>query len=186
LSDPAGCDRAPASGSFHRSREQRNALASPSSATLSLSLAANYGPLDSLNRRVRCGCRPCLRQMRCTELTLMPWSLANGGGRPVRRLSRRINLGRGDGVRRNIGFERRNVRRPCPVAQQPSDTVAYEGSCQRQTAVLLTVACRLISVVPYPFAVNSTICAARHASACCFGPPRSHPLGHDPWHSRRL
>src|ERR1700722_19824406 len=43
---------------------------------MSLSLAANCGSLDSLNRRVRCGCKPCLRQMRCTELTLMPWTLA--------------------------------------------------------------------------------------------------------------
>ncbi len=43
---------------------------------MSLSLAANCGSLDSLNRRVRCGCKPCLRQMRCTELTLMPWIVA--------------------------------------------------------------------------------------------------------------
>src|SRR5450759_2050194 len=37
---------------------------------------ANCGSLDSLNWRVRCGCKPCLRQMRCTELTLMPLALA--------------------------------------------------------------------------------------------------------------
>jgi hypothetical protein len=36
------------------------------------SLAAKCGSLDSLNCRSRCGCSPWARQMRCTELTLMP------------------------------------------------------------------------------------------------------------------
>lgn len=34
-------------------------------------LAANCGSLDSLNCRIRCGCRPWRRQIRCTELMLM-------------------------------------------------------------------------------------------------------------------
>ena len=51
----------------------------------------------------------------------------HGGGRLVRGLSRRINLGRGDDARRNIGFERRNARRPGLVAQQASDTVRHEA-----------------------------------------------------------
>ena len=45
----------------------------------------------------------------------------------MRGLSRRINLGRGDDARRNIGFERRNARRPGLVAQQASDTVRHEA-----------------------------------------------------------
>lgn len=34
------------------------------------------GALDSLNRRILCGCKPCARQIRCTELTLIPMCLA--------------------------------------------------------------------------------------------------------------
>ena len=33
-------------------------------------------PVDSLNWRTRCGCRPWARQMRCTEETLIPAVLA--------------------------------------------------------------------------------------------------------------
>src|SRR5271166_5993466 len=45
---------------------------------MSRTLAANCGSLDRLNCRTRCGCNPGLRQMRCTELTLMPlaWAMA--------------------------------------------------------------------------------------------------------------
>jgi hypothetical protein len=32
--------------------------------------------LDSLNRCTWCGCRPCARQIRCTELMLLPTALA--------------------------------------------------------------------------------------------------------------
>src|ERR1700732_503794 len=46
------------------------------SPTISLSLAANCGSLDSLNRRTRCGRRPGARQIRCTELTLFPAAFA--------------------------------------------------------------------------------------------------------------
>ena len=43
---------------------------------MSCSLLANCRSLDSLNCRTRCGRRPCRRQMRCTELALMPFSWA--------------------------------------------------------------------------------------------------------------
>ena len=65
--------------------------------------------------------------MRCTELTLMPLELGHRGGGPVRRLARRIGLGRGDDARRNLGFERRNARRPRLVAQQARDTIGHEA-----------------------------------------------------------
>src|SRR5580658_1531286 len=39
---------------------------------MSCNVAANCGSVDSLNCRTRCGCRPWLRQMRCTEETLTP------------------------------------------------------------------------------------------------------------------
>src|SRR6266487_1495746 len=43
---------------------------------MSRNLATNCGSLDSLNRRIRWGCRPWARQMRWTELTLIPTALA--------------------------------------------------------------------------------------------------------------
>jgi len=43
---------------------------------MSRNLATNCGSLESLNRRTRCGCRPWARQMRCTELTLIPTASA--------------------------------------------------------------------------------------------------------------
>src|SRR5687768_14269445 len=39
-------------------------------------LGANCGSLESLNRRNRCGWSPCARQMRRTELGLMPTTSA--------------------------------------------------------------------------------------------------------------
>ena len=39
---------------------------------ISLSLAARCGWLESLNRRKRCGQRPCVRDIRCTKLTPIP------------------------------------------------------------------------------------------------------------------
>src|SRR6266545_2259805 len=43
---------------------------------MSRNLATNCGSLDSLYRRIRWGCRPWARQMRWTELTLIPTALA--------------------------------------------------------------------------------------------------------------
>jgi hypothetical protein len=39
---------------------------------MSLSFSPKSGSRDSLNWRTRCGCSPCARQIRWTELTLMP------------------------------------------------------------------------------------------------------------------
>jgi hypothetical protein len=44
--------------------------------TISLSLAANCGSLDSLKRHTRWGLSPWARHIRCTELTLIPAALA--------------------------------------------------------------------------------------------------------------
>src|SRR5258708_6454319 len=43
---------------------------------MSRSLVVKAGSLDSLNRCTRCGCSPCARQIRCTELMLTPTALA--------------------------------------------------------------------------------------------------------------
>src|SRR6516165_10579597 len=42
----------------------------------SWTLAANFGSLDSLKVRTRCGCRPCAAQIRCTLRRLTPAALA--------------------------------------------------------------------------------------------------------------
>src|SRR5579864_2533304 len=42
----------------------------------SRNLSTKRGSLDSLNWRIRCGCRPWARQMRRTELTLSPAAFA--------------------------------------------------------------------------------------------------------------
>jgi hypothetical protein len=42
---------------------------------------------------------------------------------------------------------------------RPATPAVMKRSCQRQAAVLLTLARRMISAVPQPSAVNSTICA---------------------------
>src|SRR3954470_10267049 len=36
----------------------------------------NFGSVESLNCWTRCGCRPCARQIRCTELALIPTAFA--------------------------------------------------------------------------------------------------------------
>src|SRR5262249_23989923 len=88
---------------------------------MSRNLATNCGSLDSLNRRTRCGCRPCARQMRCTELTLMPTALAmaapvqwvafGGGPDKVKVTTRSTTSGGSWGDSRGPGF----------VAPQPGD-----------------------------------------------------------------
>ena len=45
----------------------------------------------------------------------------------MRCLTRRIRLGSGNDTRRNIGFQRRNTRRPRLVAQQARDTIGHEA-----------------------------------------------------------
>ena len=44
--------------------------------TTSRSLSMNFGSLESLNWWTRCGWRPCVRQMRWTELALIPTAFA--------------------------------------------------------------------------------------------------------------
>src|SRR5689334_9340781 len=126
---------------------------------ISRSLAANCGSLDSLNCRIRCGCSPWLRQMRWMELTLMPLALAMAGavqwvvspGGSVRvRATTCSPFSRGsDGIRGGRVLSRNS----------PSTPSCMKRSCQRQTAVLATPAWRMISAVPTPSALSSTIFA---------------------------
>ena len=73
----AGCGRAPGSGSSRRPRARRHGRADRRRARRRRAACRrSLGSLESLNCRTRCGCSPCARQMRWTELTLMPAALA--------------------------------------------------------------------------------------------------------------
>ncbi len=130
---------------------------------ISRSLAANRGSFDSLKR-----CGPMRLQamfaqrgqMRCTELDTDAGFLGHSGGRPVRRLAGRIVQRAGD-----------HTHSPPPL---PATGGATDGSCRvasrrphrscsvSASATLLSCWWRcaaVISAVPQPSAVNSTICA---------------------------
>jgi len=70
--DRAGRGRAPGSGSSRRPTARWHALADRHRPTTSRSLSTNFGSLESLNCRQRCGCRPRAFQMRLTAPALMP------------------------------------------------------------------------------------------------------------------
>ena len=97
------------------------------SPTMARSFSAKRGSLESLKARTRCGCRPCARQIRCTELALMPTAAAmaaavqcvvSPGGSPVV-----VSV---DHPGRHLGAQRRDARRPGLVPQQPVDPRGHE------------------------------------------------------------
>src|SRR6266576_4010813 len=126
---------------------------------MSRNLATNCGSLDSLNRRIRWGCRPWARQMRWTELTLIPtalamaapvqWVACAGGPAKVKATTRSAISGLNGGMR-----DGRVLSRHSPAA--PSEP---NRSCQRQMTVLAFPVRRTISAVPCPAAVSRTILA---------------------------
>src|SRR5712692_8291284 len=132
---------------------------------MSRSLAAKCGSVDSLNWRIRCGCRPWTRQIRCTEETLIPavlaimpavqWVVSPGGSCWVSAITRAATAAPNGGMR-----ERRVLSR-----RSPSTPACMNRSCQRHTQVLLLPVRRMISTVPSPSAVSSTI-RARHTCFC--------------------
>src|SRR6266508_3144128 len=103
---------------------------------MSRNLATNCGSLDSLYRRIRWGCRPWARQMRWTELTLIPtalamaapvqWVACAGGRAKVKATTRSAISGLNGGMR-----DGRVLSRHSPAA--PSEP---NRSCQRQMTVL--------------------------------------------------
>ena len=132
---------------------------------MSRNLAANCGSLDSLNWRIRCGCKPWARQIRCVALRLMPTTFAiarpvqcvtsPGGSINVRATTRSATSDAKAGTRDGRVLSRR----------RPSTPACMNRSCQRHTAVLALPVRRMISVVPQPSAVSRTICA-RHTCFC--------------------
>src|SRR4051794_886317 len=117
---------------------------------MSRSLATNCGALDSLKVRTRCGRSLCARQIRSTELGLIPtaaamaaavqWVASCGGSVAVSATTRSIAACARGGMR-----EGRVLSRSSPAT--PS---AANRSCQRRTHRLLLPAPRLIAAGASP------------------------------------
>ena len=113
---------------------------------MSRTLSAKRGSFESLNCCIRCGCRPWLRQMRCTELMLLALATAGavqcvvspGGSESVSCTTHPMIAVPSGGMRDGRVLSR----------SRPSTPACMNRSCQRQTAVLATPAWRMISVVP--------------------------------------
>jgi hypothetical protein len=112
-----------------------------------------------LNCRTRCGWSPWARQMRWTELTRAPlafaiiaavqWVVSAGGSLRVSATTRSATSAPSGGMRDGRVLSRR----------RPSQPSSAKRSCQRQTQVFdLPVRC-MISTVPTPSALSSTISA---------------------------
>ena len=84
-------------------------------------LGDELGSLDSLNWRTRCGARPCARQMRCTEETLIPAALAMAAAVQCVASPGGSLGGQRDDPLDHLRPERRHARGPRLVAQQPVD-----------------------------------------------------------------
>src|SRR6476620_10560275 len=88
---------------------------------MSLSFAANFGSVDSLKVRTRCGASRCASRMRCTERRLTPAAFASWLHRPVAgRASDRPPLHDGGGKRLLARLARL-------VAGEPVDTLGHES-----------------------------------------------------------
>src|SRR6516164_4754754 len=132
---------------------------------MSRSLVTNWRSRDSLNRRTRCGWRPWVCQIRCTELTLIPiclailaavqWVTSPGGSVCVSATVCSCTLAGSRGIRDGRVLSRSSPSTPC----------AMKRSCQRHTVTLLLPVCRMIVFVPMPSAVISTM-RARHTCFC--------------------
>src|SRR5271155_3222297 len=132
---------------------------------MSRSLSTNWRSRDSLNWRTRCGWRPWVGQIRCTELTLIPtclaiiwavqWVTSPGGSVCVSATVRSCTVAGSRAIRDGRVLSRSSPSTPC----------AMKRSCQRHTVTLLLPVWRMIVFVPTPSAVISTM-RARHACFC--------------------
>ena len=95
--------------------------------TTARSFTSKFGSLDSLNWRIRCGCRPWLRQMRCTELTLIPMTLAIAGAVQWVVSPSGAPRSTADHPVFDLASKRRDARRPGLVAQQAVDALGHEA-----------------------------------------------------------
>src|SRR6202041_1190457 len=126
----------------------------------SRNLSTKRGSLDSLNWRIRCGCRPWARQMRWTELTLSPaafaikapvqWVVSPGGSPSVKATTRSVASAVSGLIREGRVLSR----------SRPSNPSSIMRSCQRQTQVLDLAVRRMISFVPTPSAGQQHDCSS--------------------------
>ena len=134
---------------------------------------------SSLKVRMRCGCRPCAAQIRCTERTLMPAGRRHRAAGPVGRLAGRRRA-------RSASTTGRPRPRPATAAcragrvlsrSSPRHPSAMNRSCQRHTVGLATPACRVIAIVPTPSPLNRTIRAPGARARRDRSPRRRPPAG---------
>jgi hypothetical protein len=126
---------------------------------MSRSLATNAGSVDSLKVRTRCGCSLWARQIRRTELALMPTAAAMapavqcvascGGSVGVSSTTRSIVACAKGGTRDGLDLSRKS----------PGTPSRMNRACQRQTHGFDTPARRMIAFVPSPSAVARMILA---------------------------
>jgi hypothetical protein len=126
---------------------------------MSRSLATKSGSLESLKVLTRCGRSSRARQIRCTELTLIPaaaamaaavqWVASPGGSVGVRATTRSIVACDKGGTRGGRVLSR----------SSPATPSRMNRSCQRQTHGFDLPVRRTISPVPRPSAVARTILA---------------------------
>ncbi len=131
---------------------------------MSVSLSAKAGSFESLNRRQRCGARPCACQViRTVEAaTSATFAIA----RSVQCVA---SPGGGVWVNRTISATCSGAIGALPGGRvlsrrRPSTPSRMKRSCQRQTQVFDLPVSVMIAVVPRPAALSRMICA-RHT---CF------------------
>jgi hypothetical protein len=143
------------------------------------SLGTNSGSFDSLNRRTRCGCRPCTCQIRCTEETLIPaalaimpavqWVVLPGGSRAVRATTRSM----GNRLYSSLDEKRGSGQCPAVCGQQNDagspDMLLRAVSVRHYPLKQSTVGGCQSTTIPLRMPQTRTTRASREASA---GPAR--------------
>ena len=102
---------------------------------------------------------PWARQIRWTELTLMPIRRAIIAAVQCGRLEGRIGQGQRDDALDHFRRERRNARGPGLAAQQARDPFCGDALLPSQTQVFDLPVRRMISTGPTPATLSSTIWA---------------------------
>ena len=126
---------------------------------MSRSFSANAGSFERLKVRIRCGWRSCSAQIRCTELSEMPASLAiarpvqwvaapDGSAQVIATTRATVSAGNG-GVPGRLVLSR----------NRPVVPASAKRHCQRQTAGRLTPTRLATSATASRSADSSTICA---------------------------
>ena len=136
----AGCGRAPGSGSSRRPTAPRHGPAGRRRGRRRrAACGTKSGSLESLKRRTRCGAKPCARQMRCTEETLMPaalamaapvqWVASCGGSVAVSATTWSMTSWPSGGTRERPGLVAQQARRRLPRRSAPASARRRSSTC---------------------------------------------------------